>query len=101
MDPASLWSADGVNSPFVSDMMTESEGRMSSGERDELLAQLREVRTRFAAAHRLGLDSLGRGDHRGFGEAIKTERDLAEEQGRLFAQLRLLVRGSAIKIGRE
>ena len=49
-----------------------------------VVARIRELRARFAEAHREGMESLVGGDLDQFGEAIRREREIVEEQQRLL-----------------
>ena len=52
------------------------------------IARIRELRARFAEAHRDGMDSLAVGDLDRLADALKRERAIIDEQDRLITAYR-------------
>ena len=50
------------------------------------IAEFRDLKARFDAAHREGMEALTRGDYARFGDAIRRERQILDEQAALLAR---------------
>ena len=49
------------------------------------IAEFRDLKARFDAAHREGMEALTRGDYARFGDAIRREREVVTEHAALLA----------------